>query len=196
MCKALTDADLLDRAFEPEFMCQCTVLEAELLWRLAASVHAVQTGRELNAMRARTGSPSKIAQDVFSHRELFTRRDRKVRARRHSSAHRTPCLIGPLHCEPHDMALSHALSGPCGDIAAPRVELMLDLQNLLLRDRHSTGVFEVTLCALAIDDSDIAARAPLDVPAWKREHWSDADELNESEPELRGQALLDCDDCV
>lgn len=41
----LTDADLLDRAFEPEFMCQCTVLEAELLWRLAASVHAVELER-------------------------------------------------------------------------------------------------------------------------------------------------------
>ncbi len=41
----LTDDDLLDRAFEPEFMHQRTPLEVELLWRLAAAVHAVELER-------------------------------------------------------------------------------------------------------------------------------------------------------
>ena len=38
----LSDDDLLDRAFEPEFMHQRTPLEVELLWRLAAAVHVVE----------------------------------------------------------------------------------------------------------------------------------------------------------
>jgi hypothetical protein len=38
----LSDDELLDRAFEPEFLHQLTPLEVELLWRLAAAVHAVE----------------------------------------------------------------------------------------------------------------------------------------------------------
>ncbi len=38
----LSDGDLLDRAFEPEFLRRRTSLEVELLWRLAAAVHAVE----------------------------------------------------------------------------------------------------------------------------------------------------------
>lgn len=38
----LSDDDLLGRAFEPEFMRERTPLEVELLWRLAAAVHAVE----------------------------------------------------------------------------------------------------------------------------------------------------------
>jgi hypothetical protein len=41
----LTDADLLDRAFEPEFMHCCSTLETELLWRLAACVQAIELER-------------------------------------------------------------------------------------------------------------------------------------------------------
>ena len=41
----LSDDDLLDRAYEPEFMHQRTPLEVELLWRLAAAVHAVELER-------------------------------------------------------------------------------------------------------------------------------------------------------
>ena len=38
----LSDDDLLDRAFEPEFMRQRTPLEVELLWRLAEAHHIIE----------------------------------------------------------------------------------------------------------------------------------------------------------
>ena len=41
----LNDGDLLDRAFEPEFMGLRTPLEIELLWRLAAAVHTAELER-------------------------------------------------------------------------------------------------------------------------------------------------------
>ncbi len=41
----IDDADLLDRAFEPEVQGARTPLELELAWRLAAALHAVDTER-------------------------------------------------------------------------------------------------------------------------------------------------------
>ena len=41
----LSDADLLDLAFEPEFMARCTPLEVELLWRLVSAINAVELER-------------------------------------------------------------------------------------------------------------------------------------------------------
>lgn len=50
---ALIDADLLDRAFEPEFMRQRTPLEVELLWRLAALQQAIELAQaDQRRMRA------------------------------------------------------------------------------------------------------------------------------------------------
>ena len=41
----LTADELLDRAFEPEFMRQRTPLEVELFWRLSAALHAIEPER-------------------------------------------------------------------------------------------------------------------------------------------------------
>ena len=41
----MSDEDLLDRTFEPGFFDQCTPLEIELCWRLAAALHAVEQER-------------------------------------------------------------------------------------------------------------------------------------------------------
>ena len=38
----LTGDELLDRAFEPEFMRERTPLEVELLWRLAEAHHVIE----------------------------------------------------------------------------------------------------------------------------------------------------------
>lgn len=38
----MTDDELLDRAFEPEFMRQRTPLEVEFLWRLAEAHHIIE----------------------------------------------------------------------------------------------------------------------------------------------------------
>lgn len=61
----LTDDELLDRVFEPEFMHQRTALEVELLWRLAEAQHIIELARagqrrmevDLWAFAERAGAP-------------------------------------------------------------------------------------------------------------------------------------------